>query len=156
MSETRYNTVTETEYRTVTKTQYREVPKIVYETAYQDEEQIVYRTEYETRTRNVPKRRAIEKEHSHDSGDGVESDERHEIPAVHGNHLTQPADYAMTSDSSDDTHVYTVTEYVKEEYQVARKVPERVVKQVPIQLAKTVYEQVAVDVEVLEPYEVEK
>ena len=76
----------------------------------------MYRTEYETRTRNVPKRRAIEKEHSHDSGDGVESDERHEIPAVHGNHLTQPADYAMTSDSSDDTHVYTVTEYVKEEY----------------------------------------
>ena len=112
MSETRYNTVTETEYRTVTKTQYREVPKIVYETAYQDEEEIVYRTEYETRTRNVPKRRAIEKEHSHDSGDGVESDERHEIPAVHGDHPTQLADYAMTSDSSDDTHVYTVTEYV--------------------------------------------
>ena len=54
------------------------MPTIVYETAYQEEEQIVYKTEYETRTRNVPKKRVVEKEHSHDSGDGVESEEGHQ------------------------------------------------------------------------------
>ena len=36
-----------------------------------------------------------------------------------------------TADSSDDTHVYTVTEYVTEEYQVAKKVPVVTIEQVP-------------------------
>ena len=44
-----------------------------------------------------------------------------------------------TADSSDDTHVYTVTEYVTEEYQVAKKVPVVTIEQVPYQVAKTEY-----------------
>ena len=52
----------------------RDVPKIVYETAYREEEAIKYRTEYETRYRDVPVERYAHGQVSNDSGDGKESE----------------------------------------------------------------------------------
>ena len=87
-------------------------------------------TEYETRTRDVPVERAILGHHSFDSGDGEESEPSRPFHGrgqsgrgrgFHGRHYAQFG-YA-TSDSSDDAHYYNVTEYVTEEFQVAKKVP---------------------------------
>ena len=73
-----------------------------------------------------------------------------------GHSWAQVGDYAKfaTADSSDDTHVYTVTEYVTEEYQVAKKVPVVTIEQVPYQVAKTEYVTEDYEVETLEPVEV--
>lgn len=95
------------------ETEVREVPEIVYETEYRDEDEILFRTEYETRVRDVPVERYAVAHHSHDSGDGMESDpEGHFGPHGHG-HYGQGY---QTADSSDDAHHYKVTDYVQEEY----------------------------------------
>ena len=62
----------------------------------------------------------------------------------------------ITPDSSDDAHVYYVTEYVTEEYQVAKKVPYVQTTQVPYQVAVTDYVSEPYEVETLEPYEVSR
>merc|ERR1712032_438531 len=116
---------------------------------------ITYRTEYETRTRDVPIERSIPGNHSNDSGDGIDS----EPSRRYGNNLNRHGRYHaqggyITSDSSDDAHFYNVTEYVTEEYQVAKKVPEVSVNSVPYQVARTDYVTEEFTVETLEPYEV--
>lgn len=62
----------------------------------------------------------------------------------------------MTSDSSDDTYVYNVTDYVTEEYQVAKKVPTIETKRVPYQVATTDFETELYEVETLQPVEVSR
>ena len=158
--ETRYNTVYETAYRPVTSLETREVPVINYETAYRDEEEVNYVTEYETRTRDVPVERVRLGYHSNDSGDGVESEPGHghghgfRGHRGHGRYHAQVEGGYITSDSSDDAHHYTVTEYVTEEYQVAKKVPVVQINSVPYQVARTDYVTEEFEVETLEPVEV--
>ena len=59
-----------------------------------------------------------------------------------------------TADSSDDYHVYTVIEFVDEEYEVSKKVPVVTIGSVPYQIAKTEYITEEIEVENLEPVEV--
>merc|ERR1712032_581907 len=152
--ETQYNTEYHTEYRSVVTIETRDVPVINYETAYRDEEEILYRTEYETRTRDVPVDRQIVGNHSNDSGDGIDSDPREYGNRRPSRRYAQVEGGYVTSDSSDDVHYYNVTEYVTEEYQVAKKVPYVEVNSVPYQVAVTSYVTEEFEVETLEPYEV--
>ena len=72
----------------------------------------------------------------------------------HGRHYAQTQEYGyeyVTSDSSADEVAYVVTEYVEEEYQVAKKVPVVETNSVPYQVAVTNYVQEAYDVETLVP-----
>ena len=63
-------------------------------------------------------------------------------------------DKYVTADSSDDTYTFTITDYVTEEYQVARKVPVVTIESVPYQIAKTEYVTEEYLVESFQPVEV--